>query len=144
MTRLELRSPEWVAWVVGGSLGAPPDPSADDSWQLGCLLIELLVERSPFRSNFFWPGRLMSSSRDMSDEEAYIETAKHVQAQHLTWVSLLRQVLLQASASPLDSQASDVLVSIGLSCPSLHDVSEARVVCTFDCPSILLLMLTRA
>ena len=87
MTRLEICSPEYVAWVAGGSLGTAPD-GLNDSWQLGCLLVHLLVGSSPFKSDFLSPHRgLQDAFQGLSDQDAYVAAARQVQEQHVQWVS---------------------------------------------------------
>ena len=87
MTRLEICSPEYVAWVAGGSLGTAPD-GLNDSWQLGCLLAHLLAGLGPFKSNFLSPYRgLQDAFKGLSDQDAYVAAARQVQEQHAQWVS---------------------------------------------------------
>ena len=104
MTRLEICSPEFVAWVAGGSLGKRPSSVANDSWQLGCLLAHLLVDHAPFKYDYHNPKRsLLTAFQGLSDKDAYVAAAKQVQEQHALWVSVCQHPALPSSSLLLPS-----------------------------------------
>ena len=105
ITRLEICSPEYVAWVAEGSLGPRPSPMSNDSWQLGCLLAHLLMDHAPFSCDYFNPKRsLLTAFQGLSEQE-----------QHVRWGSFSQHPVLPFDSSSCHAAQLQLLQSL---CPS--------------------------